>query len=51
MKLQNVSEITATIPFTEFDFLQKYRDRFKFRELGRIHEQLPLKEMAEDIQR
>lgn len=46
MKLQNVSEITATIPFTEFDSLQKYRDRFKLMEPGRMHEQLPLKEMA-----
>lgn len=37
------------MPFTEFDFLQKYRESFKSSELGRIHEQLPLKELAEEI--
>lgn len=49
MKIQKISEITATLPFTEFDFLQKYRDGFKSSELGRIYEQLPLKELAEKI--
>ncbi|MDE6716708.1 MAG: transposase [Muribaculaceae bacterium] len=51
MKLQKISEITATLPFTEFDFLQKYREGFKLSELGRIREQLPLKEMSEEIRR
>lgn len=37
------------MPFTEFDFLQKYRESFKSSELGRIYEQLPLKEMAAKI--
>lgn len=49
MKLQKISEITATLPFTEFDFLQKYRESFKSSELGRIYEQLPLKELAAEI--
>lgn len=49
MKLQKISEITATLPFTEFDFLQKYREGFAQSELGRIHAELPLKEMASEI--
>ena len=49
MKLQKISEITATLPFTEFDFMQKYRESFVVSELGRIYAQLPLKEMAEKI--
>ena len=34
------------MPFTEFDFLQSYRESFAQSELGRIHSQLPLKELA-----
>ena len=49
MKLRKISEITAILPFTEFDFLQKYRDSFAVSELGRIYAQLPLKEMADTI--
>ena len=37
------------MPFTEFDFMQKYRESFAVSELGRIHAQLPLKELAEKI--
>ena len=50
VKLQKITEITATLPFTEFDFLQKYRESFATSELGRIHAQLPLKEIAQKIQ-
>ena len=35
--------------FTEFDFLEKYRESFATSELGRIHAQLPLKELAEKL--
>ena len=49
MKLRKISEITATLPFTEFDFMQKYRDSFAVSEIGRIYAQLPLKELAEKI--
>ena len=49
MKLRKISDITATLPLTEFDFLQKYRESFKSSELGRIYEQLPLKELAAEI--
>lgn len=37
------------MPFTEFDFQQKYLESFKLSELGRIHTQLPLKELAEKL--
>ncbi len=49
MKLRKISEITATLPFTEFDFMQKYSESFAVSELGRIYAQLPLKEPAEEI--
>ena len=49
MKLRKISEITATLPFTEFDFMQKYRESFAVSELGRIYAQFPLKELAEKI--
>ena len=34
---------------TEFDFAAKYRESFRLSELGRIHEVLPLKEIADAI--
>lgn len=37
------------MPFTEFDFMQKYRESFAVSELGRIYAQLPLKDLAEKI--
>ena len=46
MKIQKISDITPTLPFTEFDFLQSYRESFAQSELVRIHSQLPLKELA-----
>lgn len=46
MKIQKISDITPTLPFTEFDFLQSYRESFEKSELGRIQSQLPLKELA-----
>ena len=49
MKLQKISEIQPSLPFTEFDFQQKYLISFKQSELGRIHAQLPLKELAEKL--
>ena len=51
MKLHKICEITQTLPFTEFDFLQKYREGFKKSELGLIYEKLPLKEMADAIRK
>ena len=49
VKLRKISDITATWPFTEFDFMRKYRESFAVSELARIYAQLPLKEMAEKI--
>ena len=49
VQLRKISDITATLPFTEFDFMQKYRESFAVSKLGRIYAQLPLKEMAEKI--
>ncbi len=41
--------LRATLPFTEFDFMAKYSKRvFAVSELGRIHAQLPLKELARE---
>lgn len=49
MKLQKIGDIQPTLPFTEYDFLKKYRESFAESELGRIHSMLPLKEMAEEL--
>ena len=49
IKLQKISELQPSLPFTEFDFQQKYLESFKQSELGRIHAQLPLKELAEKL--
>lgn len=37
------------MPFTEYDFLEKYRESFAVSELGRIYAMLPLKEMAKEF--
>ena len=49
MKIQKIGDIQPTLPFTEYDFLQKYRASFAVSELGRIHALLPLKEMEEEL--
>jgi len=49
VKLQKIGDIQPTLPFTEYDFLKKYRESFAGSELGRIHSMLPLKEMAEEL--
>ena len=49
VKLRKISEITATLSFTEIDFMQKYRESFAVSELGRIYAQLPLKGLEEKI--
>ena len=45
-KVQQISEITPSFAFTEFDFYKDYEISFKTSELGRIHALLPLHEMA-----
>ncbi|MEE0448129.1 MAG: hypothetical protein UDM12_09170 [Prevotellamassilia sp.] len=49
MKLQKKSGITQSLSFTEFDFLQVYRWSFEKSELVRIHAQLPIKKLAQEI--
>lgn len=49
MKLQKIRDIHPTLPLSEYDFLQKYRESFVCSELGRIYAQLPLKEMAAEL--
>ncbi|MCR5435161.1 MAG: transposase [Bacteroidaceae bacterium] len=45
-KVQQISEITPSFAFTEYDFYKDYEKSFKKSELGRIHSVLPLCEMA-----
>lgn len=49
MKIQKISDITPSLPFTEFDFLQNYYNSFAKSELGRIYAQLPIKELAAEF--
>ena len=49
MKLQKIGDIQPTLPFTEYDFLKKYRESFAVSELGRIRAMLPLKEMEDEL--
>ena len=49
VKLRRISDIRPTLGFTEYDFVEKYRASFTVSELGRIREQLPLKELAEEF--
>lgn len=48
-KVQNISEITPNIPFTEYNFYDLYRKTFENSELGRIKSMLPLREMASNF--
>ena len=49
MKIQKISDLTPSLPFTEFDFLQNYYNSFEKSELGRILAQLPIKELAAEF--
>ena len=49
VKIQKISDITPSLPFTEFDFLQNYYNSFAKSELGRIYAQLPIKELAAEF--
>ena len=48
-KVQNFSEISPDLPFTEFDFYELYRRTFETSELGKIRKRLPLGEMSENF--
>ncbi|WP_407441951.1 transposase [Fibrobacter sp.] len=45
-KVRQISELTQSIAFTEFDFYKDYEESFQKSELGRIRSVLPLREMA-----
>lgn len=47
--VQNFSEISSILPFTEFDFYDLYRKTFEKNELGRIRQKFPLYEMADNF--
>ena len=45
-KIQQISEIAQSLPFSEYDFYDLYRRTFTWTELGRMKRLLPLHEMA-----
>lgn len=45
-KVQQITEITPSLAFTEYDFYKGYEESFKKSEIGRIRSVLPLHEMA-----
>ena len=48
-KIQNLSELSQSFSFTEYDFFDFYRRSFERSELGRMKKLLPLHEMAESF--
>ena len=46
-KVQNLSELSQSLPFTEYDFYDFYRRSFEKSTLGRMKKLLPLHEMAD----
>jgi len=46
-KVQNLSELSQSLPFTEYDFYDFYRRSFESTVLGRMRRLLPLHEMAD----
>lgn len=48
-KIQQFSELTPNIPFTEYNFYDLYRQSFETSELGRIKRLLPLDKMAQSL--
>ena len=45
-KVQQISELTPSFAFTEYDFYKEYEESFKKSELGHVYSLLPLHEMA-----
>ena len=46
-KVQRLSELTQSLPFTEYDFYDLYQKTFENTDLGRMKKVLPLRQMAE----
>ena len=45
-KVQQISELTPSFAFTEYDFYKEYEESFKKSELGHVYSLLPIHEMA-----
>ena len=48
-KVQYFAGLHQSLPFTEFDFYESYRQTFEKSELGRMNRLLPLHEMTESF--
>ena len=48
-KITNFAEITPNLPFSEFNFYERFRETFETSELGRMKKLLPLHELAESF--
>lgn len=48
-KIQNLSEISPEIRFTEYDFYDFYTKTFRMTELGRMHSLIPFKQQVVDF--
>lgn len=48
-KIQKLSELSQSLPFTEYDFYDFYRLSFERSMLGQMKKLLPLHEMAENL--
>ena len=47
IKVRRISELSQSLPFTEYDFYDLYLKTFENTELGRMKKVLPLRQMAE----
>lgn len=45
-KIQQISELVPSIPFSEYDFYKQYQDHFPTTELGRLYQLFPFKSIA-----
>lgn len=48
-KVQKISEIAPTLPFTEYDFYESYKSSFQKSELGKLHQSFPLAEISNSL--
>ena len=48
-KIKKISEIQATIGFTEYDIYKEYGQSFRGSELGKMHALVPFKELAKEL--
>lgn len=48
-KIQKLSELQPTLPFSEYDIYREYRASFESSELGGVYGMLPFKSVAKDL--